>query len=177
VLLDTADTTAILDTDSDVTINTPGGGPGVLNEVVFLTVQSTVTNGKDGVIEEVTTTLSKDTTSEGLESVLVGLDGDSNRLFSESGLKLRGALLGDGGVGSNTNVTGLVLARTILSSVLVLRLVVDLVGLGVLESIVLPATVATVVTVGGGAINELLLGKRDEVAGLDGVGTFHGTSG
>ena len=51
VLLDTADTESSLDTDSDVTVLTPGSGPGVLDDVVLNTGFNTVTDGEDGVIE------------------------------------------------------------------------------------------------------------------------------
>jgi len=50
------------------------------------------------------------------------------------------------------------------------------VGLSVLVGVVLPATVATVVTVGS-AVNKLLLGERDELASGNEVGTFETTSG
>jgi len=54
VLLDTADTLTGLNTDSDVTLITPPGVPRVLDEVVRSTVEGTVTNSEDGVVEGVT---------------------------------------------------------------------------------------------------------------------------
>jgi hypothetical protein len=61
----------------------------------------------------------------------------------------------------------------------VVSLELKLVRLGVLESVLLETTVATVVTPleAGGAVNELLLGERDEATGGEEVSTFEGTSG
>jgi len=53
--LDTADTLTINNGDLDVTTLTPGWAPRVLNEVVFLTILNTVTNGENTVIKTGTT--------------------------------------------------------------------------------------------------------------------------
>jgi hypothetical protein len=177
--LDTADTGSGLNTDSDVTLITPPGVPRVLDEVVFDTVEGTVTNSKDSVVEVSTAFgTSDDTRGVVLEDGSVGLNGDGNGLLVEGGLELGGGLSGDGGVGFSTNTAsvGSSLAGTVSAGVFVVRLVGEVVGLSVSVGVVLPATVATVVTVGG-AVNELLLGERDELASGNEVSTLKTTSG
>jgi len=61
VLLDTADTKTINNTNSDVTLITPPGVPGVLNEVVLNTVQDTVSNGENSVVELITASSGENT--------------------------------------------------------------------------------------------------------------------
>jgi hypothetical protein len=48
---------------------------------------------------------------------------------------------------------------------------------GIFETIVHKTTIATLVALGLGAVNELLLGKGDEVASLDLPSTLHRTGG
>jgi len=51
-LLDTADTLSRgLGGNSDVSLFSPGGSPGVSDNVVFLSVLSSVSDGGDGVVE------------------------------------------------------------------------------------------------------------------------------
>ncbi len=179
VLLDTADTGTFLNTDSNVTLITPPGVPRVLNEVVVNTVEGTVADSEDGVVKVDTTGSTGDDTSlVVLEDRSVGLNGDGNGLLVEGGLELGGGLFGDEGEGFSTNTAsiGSSLARTVSAGVLVVRLVGEMVGLSVSVSVFLPATVATEVTVGG-AINELLLGERDELASGNEVSTLKTTSG
>jgi hypothetical protein len=47
----------------------------------------------------------------------------------------------------------------------------------IFETIVHETTVATLVALGLGAVNKLLLGEGDEVSGLDLPGTLHGAGG
>jgi hypothetical protein len=179
VLLDTADTSTVLDTDSDVTLITPPGVPRVLDEVVGNTIEGTVADSEDGVVEAGTTrSTGDDTRLVVLEDGSVGLNGDGNGLLVEGGLELGGGLLGDKGVRFSTNTASVLtlLAGSISASVSVVRLVSEVVGLSVLVGVFLPATVATVVTVGS-AVNELLLGERDELASGNEVSTLKTTSG
>ena len=180
VLLDTADTGSGLNTDSDVTLITPPGVPRVLDEVVFDTVEGTVTNSKDSVVEVSTAFgTSDDTRGVVLEDGSVGLNGDGNGLLVEGRLECGGGFALNGGVFGGTNSTGVgtSLARTVSASVSVVRLVSKFVGLGVFVSVVLPATVATTVTIAARAVNKLLLRERNELAGGNEVGTFETTSG
>mmetsp|Transcript_87904 Transcript_87904/g.121184 ORF Transcript_87904/g.121184 Transcript_87904/m.121184 type:complete len:206 (-) Transcript_87904:48-665(-) len=68
------------------------------------------------------------------------------------------------------------MARTVFASVSVVRFVGKSVALSVSVGVVLPATVATVVTTGR-AVNKLLLRERNELTRLHEVGTFETTSG
>ena len=117
----------------------------------------------------------------GLEHVLVGLDGDGERLVGKGGLHLRDVAFGDESIGGNVDGGGaglIVGARGNLAGsrcVFVDGLELSLVVLPVGEGLVLPATVASVV--GSGAGNELLLGEGLEGSGSEEVGSFEGTSG
>ena len=180
--LDAADTLAVDDGHLDVSLVTPDGVPGVLDEPVFLAALGAVADSEDGVVEVGSASSGgHDTGLVGLEDVRVGLNGDSERLGGESGLHLCDVVGGHESVAGDINSgggTGVVLAaagRTVSGGVGVDRLELSIAGLVVLESLVLPATVATVVS--GGALNELLLGEGEEVAGGNLVSTFDGTSG
>jgi len=106
VLLDTADTIAVGDTDSDVTLITPPGVPRVLDEVVGGTVEGTVADSEDGVVEGGTAGGSSDDTRFViLEDGSVGLNGDRNGLLVEGRLESRGGFFRNGSVGGSTNAT------------------------------------------------------------------------
>mmetsp|Transcript_73221 Transcript_73221/g.101566 ORF Transcript_73221/g.101566 Transcript_73221/m.101566 type:complete len:292 (+) Transcript_73221:161-1036(+) len=160
---------------------TPGGGPRVLDEPVVLTVLGTGTDSKDGVVELSTATGGENTRMVGLESASIGLNGDGERSLVKSRLHLAGVVGGDKFVvtGTNDSLGRVVGARTIFAGVSVVRLELELVRLGVLESVLLETTVATVVTPleTGGAVNELLLGERDELSSSEEVSTLKGTGG
>jgi len=179
VHLDTADTGTVTGgADLDVSIETPGGVPGVLDEVVVLTVLGTVSNSEDGVIEGGTASGGGHNTG-GVELVdeLVGLNGDSNGTLVEGGMELGGGLSGDIRVVGDTNSSGVggVGASAVLTSVSVLSLVGELVSLSVLEGPLLPATIAT--TGLGVTVNKLLLGEGDELSSGNSVSTLHSTGG
>jgi len=68
-------------------------------------------------------------------------------------------------------------ADSISGSVAVVTLEVHHVGFGIFEGIFHQTTLATVVTVGLGAVHKLLLREALEVAGLLEISTFHGSDG
>ena len=117
----------------------------------------------------------------GLEHVLVGLDGDGERLSGKGGLHLVNVACGDESIVGNIDGGGaglIVVARGNLAGsrcVWVDGLELSLIVLPVGEGLVLPATVASVVFSGAG--NELLLREGLEVSGGDEVGSLEGTSG
>jgi len=165
--------------DSDVTSVTPVWTPGVLDEDVVLTVEVTETNSEDTVIELLTATGGDDTTSVGLEDGLIGFDGNGDWGVGDGSLELGGGTLLDILVTVDLTDTlgGVVLASTLSGSVWVLSLGFESVLLDVFEGVVHKTTVATHVTVGTGAVNELLLGVGLESTGLDEHSTFDGTGG
>ncbi len=183
--LDTADTLAIDDSESDVTLLTPGGVPGVLDLPVVEAGGLVVAPAGDehGVVGSGTALGGvKDTTSVVLPGALVGLNGDREGLGCEGGLHLgdviggNEAVLGDlDGGGARLVVLASAGGSCLATLVGVDALELSLVGLPVLECLVLPSTVAAVV--GGGAVNELLLGEGEELAGVDLVDTLEGTGG
>lgn len=98
--LDTAAASTISNTDSDVTLVTPSGVPGVLDHIELLTVLSTITNGENSVVVRSTATSANNTRAVVLEDRVVSLNGDSNGLLGDGSLELRGA------IGSNSLVRG-----------------------------------------------------------------------
>jgi len=102
--LDTTDTNSILNTNADVAILTPVSTPGVFNEIILLAVFRTVTNSEHCMIKvPATAFLSNNTTSVVMESRLVGLNSDRDRLKSDGSLKLNRVLLRHIGETSCTN--------------------------------------------------------------------------
>jgi len=149
--LDTADTSSVGDTDSDVTLFSPSGGPGVLDDVVFtLGRVNTITDSEDTMIEGSTAGGGgNDTTSVLMEDWLVGLDG--NRDWSG----LEGSLEGISGSWGNI-IVGLNLDNTLgfivfacedtgVGNVWVLGLGLEWVGFSISESEVHHTTIASVV--------------------------------
>ena len=115
-----------------------------------------------------------------LEDGLVGLDGDRHWLLVDGSLELRDGSGWDVGVVLNLNLSlGLViLARsrdTGSGGVWVITLELLEVGLEVSEGMGLPSTIASVR--GGVAGDDLLLGKGEELSGLEEVSTLNGASG
>ena len=177
-LLDTADSNSVNSGDLNVSLVSPGGSPGVSDEVVLLAVLNSVSDGSDSVVE-----LSsagggvEDSASVHLEDRSVGLNSDGGGSGSNGGLELGDGLGGDGGNLGNVNLTlgGVGLASLGSGSVGVVGLELLSVGLGVSEGVGLPSTVASV---GGSvAVDELLLGEGEEGSGLDEVVSLNGGGG
>ena len=77
--MDTADAKAINNSESNETIFTPAGRPGVLNDPVFLAILGAPADGEDGVVKGGSASCAgNDTTSVALENSGVGLDGDGD---------------------------------------------------------------------------------------------------
>ena len=190
VHLDTADTSTVNDSESDVALVTPGGGPGVLDHPVLLTggLINTPTCAGDGVIERGAALCGiEDTAGVGLEDHLVSLDRDGKSSDGEGGLHLVNVVGGDGDVGGDLGVSdsdGGVLAASSgfgasgSGGVWVVSLESDSAGLHVVESAVLHATIATEVAVAeAGAVDDLLLGEGLEVAVVLPVSSLEGSNG
>ena len=182
--LDTADTFTIDDGELDEASITPGGVPGVLDEPVVLAGGGIVSpsHSEDGVVKAGSALRGvKDTGSVGLEDSLIGLNGDGQRLGGKGGLHLVDAVLGDESVvadidrGGRPRVVKAGGTGTITRGVGVGGLELGVVLLVVLESLVLPATTATVVS--GGAGDELLLREAEEFTSGEEVGTLNCTGG
>jgi len=160
--LDTADTGTVDGGDLDVTLVTPGSTPGVSDNIVVLSTLSSISNGGDGVVEGGSAGGGvKDTTVVHLEDRFVGLNGDGYDLLIEGSLELRYAVGWNLVVSSNSDLTKLGLSNITGASLSMSRgiWVVGLksvwVLLEVLESLVLPSTLASVAL--GIAGDELLL--------------------
>jgi len=112
-----------------------------------------------------------------LEDGFIGLNGDGDWSLGDGSLELIGGMWSDVGVALHIDRTQGIggFALLVNTGVWVVRLEFLTVGLGVDEGVLLPSTIATV---GGGiAINELLLGKLDELTSGIEVGTLDGAGG
>ena len=177
-LLDTADTLSSDGSDLDVSLVSPGSSPGVSNKVVLLAVLGSITNSGDGVVELGSAEAGVQNTGLVLlEDGSVGLNGDGNWLLGNGGLELVNRLSWDGLVGLNAHLSGVLgsLAGSSSGGVGVVVLEVLSLLLGVDEGVGLPSTVASVGL--GVAVNELLLGEGEELAGGDEVSTLDGSGG
>ena len=113
------DTTDVVLSDFDISIISPWGRPGVLDEEVVNSILSTITNSEDTVVELSSAILGEDTWGVGLERSLISFNGNWNGLFNEGSFQLSSRVGWDIRVTSNfTNTLGLnVWASTISSSV------------------------------------------------------------
>ena len=102
--MDTADTITLLDSESDVSAFSPGGSPGVSDDVVVLSVFGSPSDGNDSVVKLGSAGGSgHDTSGVVLEWSLVGLDGDGNWAVLEGGLERGGGSNLDVSVGGSRN--------------------------------------------------------------------------
>ncbi len=154
----------------DVSGHAPRCTPRVLHLPVAGTVGGTVADSEHTVVQGGSARAGQHTGGIELEAGLVGLNGNRHGLLGDGGAESIGVLLGhivvagDGGGGGARRG----LARTVSSLVRVCLLsaqttVVD----DVLEGVVHQATVAALVAVAAGAVHQLLLGERHQLAGLD----------
>jgi len=181
--LDSTDTSGVLDSsDSDVTLLTPRGSPGVSDDVVVTDgLIGSPSDGSDGVIE-VGSTLSgvDDTTGVVVEDFLVSLDGNGDDTLLNGTLEASSRVLRNVSVVLDLNVTGGLsgIADASVSGSRGVGIFVFLslsVALQILESSILPATVATLA--GAVARNEFLLRKAQEVTGGSEVSVLDGSGG
>lgn len=177
-LLDTADTGSTDDLQLHVSLISPGGTPRVSHDPVADATGGSVSDHTDGVIEVGSARGGvEDSTSVGLEGGSVGLDEDGDGLLVEGGLDgvnvLGGGHLVAGGLDAGSSVV--VSARSVFTGVGVGVFGHGVSTLVVIEGFVLPSSTASMVLLG--AINELLLGEREERSGLDEVSSFHGHVG
>jgi hypothetical protein len=175
--LDTTNTGAGFDSDLDVTVESPGGTPRVLDKVVVGAVLSSVADGEDTMVEVGSTGRSgEDTRAVHLEGSLVGFDSDGGRGNGDGSLKGGGVTLSNVIVVGGLNGSGLLIFASRLSSnVGVVCLRDGGVRFEELEGEVHRTTIASIVSCG--AINELLLGEAHKFLVGSEVGTFHSTGG
>mmetsp|Transcript_101919 Transcript_101919/g.141653 ORF Transcript_101919/g.141653 Transcript_101919/m.141653 type:complete len:366 (+) Transcript_101919:136-1233(+) len=169
----------------DVTRVTPASSPGVLDLPVLDTGKLAVADDQDTVVQlgGRASGLVVHTSRVELEGRVRSIDGHrdgANGSRSLLQVRLRaGTNVLEASDGGNGGAIGSSLAGTVFSMVGVLGLrvqtsVVD----DVLEGVSHETTVATLVAVGGGAVNQLLLGARNQgLVGLEDVGTLDGTGG
>lgn len=176
--LDTADTNgSFFNTELDVTVVTPAGSPGVSDEVVFLTIFSSVSNSGDGVAGTgwagfVVHDTGFITSEVGVSTV------DRDRCWSSGngGEKLRSRFWSDSVVGVNLNLTfaAAVMASSILSLVWVITLEFLWVFFTLGETIPGVTSIATVT--GRDAVDKFLFRKAEKLTSLDLMASFNGCS-
>lgn len=170
---------ALTSDDLEVSLLTPAGTPGVLNQPVVLAVLFTVTDQQNTVVEVLGVADGRVGDTAGVELEVVSVEGNGKGTnFSQDGSN-------DGFVGRNISVVGgggqtksrVVLAGTVDTLVRISSFGFEESSFEVNESVVHKTTVATLVF-SGVTINELLFGERSQVlAQLEDVLTFDGTSG
>ena len=145
--LDTADTWSFDGSDLDVSSISPGGTPGVSDEVVVLARLGSVSNSGDGVIEVGSAGGGvEDTSGISLEDELIGLDGHGDWGLGNGSLELGNGVGWDVLVVGNVDLSGVlgIFAGSVNSVVGVVRLKLLSGLLGVLEGGILPSSIASV---------------------------------
>jgi len=117
------------------------------------------------------------TTRVELESRLIGLNGDRDGARLDHVGQVGFIASGIVGVRFDRGDRGAGLASTIDTLVRIRGFRADAVGNDVLKGIIHQPTIASLVTIRGGAIHELLLREGHQGASGDLVSTFHGASG
>ena len=172
--------TASLSLNAEVTLLTPVGIPGVLDDPVLhasLSI-SVVTDGEDGVVD-LLIALVNDSTLVEMEDAGIENDGDGvhgNGVLEGLLIHLRK----DNATSRLDNNLALVILAVLVSSVVgILLLSAETLVVDVVQSAPGPASVATLVLVLGdsGAIDQLLLRQGDQLTRVDEVSSLDGTSG
>jgi hypothetical protein len=165
--------------DSDVSLVSPGGSPGVLDEEEVDSVQGSISDSEDSVVEVLSASLGDDSGSVGLEGNLVGLNGNSDWLFVDGSLELVNAVLWNinESLDVSDNLGGIVLASSVSGSVWVRSLTLNTLTLDVSEGIVHETTVAAHVSLSLRAVNKLLLRVGVELLGSNELSTLDGSGG
>lgn len=171
----------------DISLISPVSRPGVLDDPVVLSVKSSVSDSKDLMIEEASSTsalwLVVDSRGVEAEGINRGINGDSDWSNSDSALESWLAELSDVDVSLNGDSRSEIIGTTesILSEIWIVSLssnssVIDhpLEGRGSESSIA--SSGLLLAPVDPSAVDDLLLGDRDEVSGLDGPGSLDGSS-
>jgi len=143
--------------DSEVTFFSPAATPGVLEEPVVFTTVSTISDNEDTVVEGGSAEVLDDSTEVELESEASGINGNGDWSLSNGGLKGRGALGLDINEGFDLGDTSFSVASSVSSGVSIISFGIDGSSFSIFEGIVHKTTIATLVSEGAGAVNELLL--------------------
>jgi len=175
--LDTADTKSFDGSDVDVTTFTPASTPGVSDDVVILTVASSVPDGSDGVIELSSALwVVHDSGFVSLERISVSFNGDGGWSFSNGSHKLFWRLSNNSAVRSDFNTSGdtLVLACSVFTNVWIIGLNCLSVYFNIVEGKSLETSLATM----GNfiAVNKLLLREAEKISVLDLLVSFNSSS-
>jgi len=163
--------------DVNVTLVTPGGSPRVLDVDSFLSTDITITNTSNGVIQNSTASRSNNTRGVELEDALVSFDKEDDRLLvdgSLEGIRVSGSDVNESRVKVLDGLSRVVLADSVLSSVRIVSLEFKTILLDVLQSLVGPASLATVVSLV--TVNDLLFREVSEGMAGDLVKTFNGSN-
>jgi len=178
---DTAGTVSVIELvtggEVNVTLLTPAGTPGVLDNESFITADSGVANSQDSVVQTVTASALDDTRAVELEDVFISFDGDGDWLSDQSSLEGISVLSGDE-VRSTVGLDGnslLELASAVDSLVWVGELEFETVVSSVGEGFNWVTTVATIIV--GVTVNNLLLREAEKLVVVDLVPSFQDTGG
>lgn len=162
--------------DSDVTIFSPRSSPRVSDDPELISASASVSDQSDTVVESGSASALLHDTSL-VEGPSSGVDGDGDDSLVDGRGK---GLLAVGDIDESADLDGwgsLGLASSVSGGVWVVAGELESVVLDVLESVVHQTSVTSVVSVAGGAVDELLFGQVEELTlGLE-PGTFESTVG
>lgn len=157
----------------DVSLIAPGVAPRILNDIVVLSLLvGAETNGQHSMVEVLRVALRVEVNAfrVELERLLGCINGDGHRTDGcQSRLQFLLVALRDvdKALIGGSRILGVVTARVVLAFVRIEFLSVDAaVVLNVLEGVVHETAIATVVSVNGRAINEVLFGQRNQDTGF-----------
>jgi len=156
----------------DVTSDSPGGTPGVLNLPGSVGFDS----GQEDTVVKVVLAVVE---GSGLvERPVGGVNGDGDGLLDEGVSQVLAIVGVDVGEAGDGEVTAVELAETVLSGVGILSFGGDTAVLNdVVEGVVHQTTLAAQVSLESGTVDELLLGEGFGLGGLDELKGFEGAGG
>ncbi len=167
----------------DVAVVTPLGSPRVLDQPVVLTVFSSVADDKNAVIETIGSAvgLAVDSLGVELEGFLGSIDGNGHRAHGGDSLHQSLFVSGRNVDESDINCSDVLLAEVALLLIGVVGVrgfsVDAVVVLDVLEGKVHEASLASMVAILHGAVDQVLFAERNELAGLAEVLTLQSAGG
>ena len=179
VLLDTADAWAVNDSDVDVAIDTPERAPGVSHDVVgSIDAISAITNDNDGVVHiKAARVRVKYTTGVKLEDEGVSFECDRDWTFSHCCHQIGSIVLDN--IGSVLRLSKysfvVILAILSLSCVDIFSFAIHAEISGIIKSSIFISAIAALTSIVVAAVDELLLGERQEITTLNLEARLHGS--
>jgi hypothetical protein len=178
VLLDTADAWAVNDSDVDIAIDTPERAPGVSHDVVgSVDAISAITNDNDGVVQfEAARVGVKDTAGVELEDKGISFECDRDWTCCHCCHQIGGIVLDNVGsvLRSSKYSFVIILAFLSLSCVDIFSFTIHAEIFGIIKSSIFISAIAALTSIVVAAVDELLLGERQERTTINLEARLHG---